>query len=72
MGKALAVLLACLVFGVLQMVPLVRKKEKKHIAIYLVFWTLATVFSVLLTLKIKLPSFERTMIELITSIKGGG
>jgi len=72
MGKAVIVVLAYLVLGVLEMVPLVRKKIKKHIIIYLVFWTLAAVFSLLLTLKVKLPSFERTMIDLISSITGKG
>lgn len=73
MGKVVIVVLAYLVLGVLEMVPLVREKVKKHIITYLVFWTLAAVFSLLLTLKVKLPSFERAMIDLITSIteKGG-
>jgi hypothetical protein len=72
MGKALIVLLAYLTLGVLEIVPLIRKKEKKNIAVYLIFWTLAAVFSLLLVLKVKLPSFERTMIEIITSITQGG
>lgn len=73
MGKVLVVISAYLILGVLEMVPLIRKKEKKNSIVYLVFWTLAAVFSVLLVLKVKLPSFERAMIELITSAtKGGG
>ena len=72
MGMALVVLLAYLILGILEMVPLVREKVKKHIVVYLVFWTLSTVFSLLLVLKVELPSFERAMIELITSVKGGG
>lgn len=72
MGQALMVLAAYLLVGILQMMPLVRQKIKKHIITYLVFWVLSTAFSLLLVLKVKLPSFERAMIELITSITGGG
>lgn len=72
MGQAILVFVAYLGVGILQLVLLFRQKEKKKIAAYLVFWTVALVFSVLLVLNVKLPSFERFIIDKIQSMGGGG
>ena len=72
MLQAVLVILAFLAFGVWQIVPLIRQKIRRHIIVYLCFWTASLILSLLLVFKVELPSFERFMMDIIKSITGQG
>jgi|GEM_PF-3852296 len=71
MGKILLVLASYLILAALTIVPMIRQKKKKQIAVYLVFLTAAAVLSLLLVLGVKMSSFEGAIIKLFSSTTSG-
>ena len=64
------VILAYIIIGAIEIVPLVKKKEKKELVLYSATFLFAFVISVLLSLGVKIPSPAKPIEKIVMTILG--
>ncbi|WP_053955687.1 hypothetical protein [Inediibacterium massiliense] len=65
------IILAYLIIGVLEIVPLVKKKQKKELILYMTLFLTAFVMSILLSLGVKIPSPAKPIERVVKAVIGG-
>ncbi|PAB58216.1 hypothetical protein [Anaeromicrobium sediminis] len=58
------------IIGIIEITPLVKKKKKKDLVVYLVLYTSALVLSVLISIGVKIPSPAIPIQKMVESIIG--
>lgn len=64
------VILVYLIIGVIEMVPLVKKNQKKELIFYSITFMGAFIMSLLLSLGVKIPSPAKPIEKIVTTIMG--
>ncbi|MCG8540049.1 MAG: hypothetical protein MJA82_08940 [Clostridia bacterium] len=64
------IILAYLVIGIIEMVPLYKKNRKKELTVYTIFFLTAFIISLLLSLGVKIPSPAKPIEDVINRILG--
>ncbi len=57
-----------ILFSVFEMIPMIKAKKKKELIAFTVIMSCAFIISILLTFNVKVPSFDRFIGDIITSI----
>jgi hypothetical protein len=63
-----AVIVIYALFAVLEIIPLLKQNRKKELAAFTVIMSCAFIISLLLSFNIKIPSFDRFIGDVVTSI----
>ncbi|SHH07956.1 hypothetical protein [Tepidibacter thalassicus] len=64
------VILAYLIIGVIEIVPLLKKNQKKELVLYSITFILAFVISILLSLGVKIPSPAKAIEKVVLTVLG--
>ncbi|WP_129597451.1 hypothetical protein [Anaerophilus nitritogenes] len=65
------IILAYLIIGVIEIVPLIQKRQKKEIILYVTLFLTAFVMSVLLSLGVEIPSPAKPIERVVKAVIGG-
>jgi len=64
------IIIAYLIIGFVEIVPLYRKKQTREMVLYISIFTIALALSILIATEIKVPSPAKAMGEIVMSILG--
>ncbi|MCT4594536.1 MAG: hypothetical protein N4A57_09740 [Anaeromicrobium sp.] len=64
------IILVYVIIGAIEITPLVKKKKKKDLTVYLVLYTLALVLSVLISIGVKVPSPAIPIQKMVEAVIG--
>jgi hypothetical protein len=63
-----AVIVIYILFAVFEVIPLAKQNRRKELVAFTVIMTCAFIISVLLSFNVKIPSFDRFIGDVVTSI----
>lgn len=63
-----AVIVIYILFAVFEIIPLLKQNRKKELVAFAIIMSCAFIISVLLTFDVKIPSFDRFIGDIVTSI----
>ncbi|SHJ63952.1 hypothetical protein [Tepidibacter formicigenes] len=64
------IILAYLIIGFIEIVPLVKRNQRKELVLYSVMFGLAFVISILLSLGVKIPSPAKAIEKVVLTVLG--
>ncbi|QXM05083.1 hypothetical protein [Crassaminicella indica] len=65
------IILVYIIIGVVEIVPLVKKNQKKELILYSITFIAAFIMSILLSLGVKIPSPAKPIEKVVKMIIGG-
>ena len=64
------IILGYLIIGAIEIIPLYRKKQKKELTVYCIFFLAAFIISLLLSLGVKIPSPAKPIEAIVKAVLG--
>lgn len=64
------VIIAYSIIGILEIIPLIKKNQRKELILYTALFTIAFIMSLLLSLDVKIPSPAKPIEKMVKAVMG--
>ncbi|MCT4605161.1 MAG: hypothetical protein N4A64_03505 [Marinisporobacter sp.] len=64
------VIIVYIIIGILEIVPLIKRNQKKELVLYTVLFTTAFIMSLLISLDVKIPSPAKPIEKIVKAVIG--